>query len=332
VLDIHYIWKHPKKNTNGGIQMSDTLLDQNNRRRNRRLIIGGIVISIVVILLIPMIVKESPRAPLQGPALSEIDYTEVYFENGDLHLAGMLITPQGEGPFPVAVIIHGSGTSFRDSKWYLTVAKHLQDNGIAVMLPDKRGSEKSEGEWRGASFEDLAGDTLAAVEFVKSQDYFEYSYIGLIGMSQGGWIAPLTATKSEDISFVVSMSGAGVTTDEQLLFEEINNITQMGTYRFLAELLAPLTTRNIQGMDFWKPLTGFDPLPYWEQVSVPAFAALGGGDINVPVEESLHRFENLEIDMLIKVYPEGGHGITDPNTGEVQPAFLNDLSGFILEQ
>ena len=58
-------------------------------------------------------------------------------------------------------------------------------------------------------------------------------------MCQGGWIAPLAASKSEDVSFVVSMSGAFVTTDEQLLYEETNSIHRMGTYKFLARGCIP---------------------------------------------------------------------------------------------
>ena len=303
-------------------------------KRGNRLKSGGrimviILVVVVVILLIPFIFKGETRASLVGPELSEIEYTEIFFGNGDLQLAGMLILPEGEGPFPTAVIIHGSGTSHRDSKWYLTVAKHLQDNGVAVLLPDKRGSEKSEGDWRSASFDDLAEDTISAIEFIKTQDQFDYSTIGLIGLSQGGWIAPLVASKSEDVSFVVSMSGAAVTTDEQLLYEEVNNIIEMGTYPFVAKMIAPLTTRNIQRMDFWQPIAGYDPLPHWEKVEAPSFAALGENDKNVPVEDSVDRFQALEKEMLIKVYPDGGHGIIDPGTGEVQEAFLNDLIQFI---
>lgn len=289
--------------------------------------IVGIVL--VVFLTFPFIFKPEPRAALQGPSLSEMDHVEIFFRNGELQLAGMLFVPEEQGPFPTVVIIHGSGTSYRDSKWYLSITQHLLDNGIAVLLPDKRGSEKSEGEWRGASFDDLAGDTLSAIDYLKTQDHFEVSSIGLIGMSQGGWIAPLVGSKSEDVSFVVSMSGAFVTTDEQLLYEEINNIHQMGTYKFIAHIIAPLTTKNIQSMDFWLPLTGYNPLPYWEQVEVPAFAAFGGGDFNVPVTESIERLESLEKVVRYEVYPEGGHGITDPNTGELQIEFLNDLVDFI---
>ena len=313
----------------GRCQMSQEQSERKTRRLSRRRIMVIVVVVVAVVLLIPFVFKGEARAALVGPTLSEIDYTEVSFNNGDLQLAGMLILPEGEGPFPVAVIIHGSGTSSRENKWYLTVAKHLQENGIAVLLPDKRGSEKSEGDWRGASFDDLAGDTLSAISYIKEQNQFEYSTIGVLGMSQGGWIAPLVATKSDDVSFVVSMSGAGVTSDEQLLFEEINSITAMGTYPFVARLIAPLTTKNIQQMDFWRPIAGYDPLPYWERIEAPCFAAFGGDDKNVPVEESVTRLQALEKEMLIKVYPDGGHGITNPNTGEVLSTYLSDLVDFI---
>lgn len=288
-----------------------------------------IFILLVVILLIPFVFKDKPRASLHGPDLSEIEYIEIFFNNGDLQLSGMLIVPEGEGPFPVAVIIHGSGTSQRNGKWYLTIAKHLQENGIAVLLPDKRGSEKSEGDWRTSTFEDLAGDTISGIKFVKAQKHFDVSFIGVIGMSQGGWIAPLVATESEDVSFVVSMSGAAVTTDEQLMYEEINSIADLGTYRFVAGLIATFTTNKIENMDFWSYIAEFDPLPYWEKVKSSCFAAFGGNDKNVPVEESVKLLRSLDKEMLIKVYPDGGHGITDPSTGKVQAEFLNDLTEFI---
>lgn len=309
-------------------------MGQEQSKRCRRMksgcmAIGIVLIALVLILLIPFVFKDEPRAPLQGPDLSEIEYTEIFFTNDDLQLSGMLIVPEGEGPFPAAVIIHGSGTSKRNSRWYLSVAKHLHDNGIAVLLPDKRGSEKSKGDWRTATFEDLAGDTISAIEFVKDQEQFDVSYIGVIGMSQGGWIAPLVATESEDISFVVSMSGAAVTTDEQLLYEEINNIAEKGTYYTVAKLIAPITANNIKKMAFWSYIAEFNPLPYWEKVKAPSFAALGGNDKNVPVEESVKRFQALDKEMFIKVYPDGGHGITNPNTGNVQDEFLVDLVAFI---
>jgi len=295
---------------------------------NKKRIIAFSVIIVVFLLLLPIIYKDRTYTPLVGPSLSEIEYTEIYFNNGNLKLAGMMILPEGEGPFPVAVIIHGSGTSTRDSKWYLTVANHLQENGIAVLLPDKRGSEKSEGKWIGASFEELAGDTISAIEYIRTQDQFNYSKIGVIGMSQGGWIAPVVAAKTEDLAFVVSMSGPIVTQEEQLLYEEIHNIAPY-TYTFIAKLTAPLTTKNLMKKEYIKGYAGFDPIPYWEQVNIPAFIALGENDKNVPVEESIKKLNSNNLDLLVKVYPDGGHAIRDIKTNRVQIEFLNDLVNFI---
>jgi fermentation-respiration switch protein FrsA (DUF1100 family) len=121
-----------------------------------------------------------------------------------------------------------------------------------------------------------------------------------------------------------------VTTDEQLLYEEINNEVEMGTYRFIAKMIAPMVVKSIKEQEFWKLNSGFDPIPYWENVSAPAFAALGGDDTNVPVEESVRRFEELDIAITIKVYPGLEHGIVDPDTHKVLPEYLNDLTEFVM--
>jgi dipeptidyl aminopeptidase/acylaminoacyl peptidase len=205
---------------------------------------------------------------------------------------------------------------------------HLQRNGIAVLLPDKRGSESSDGDWRTSTLEDLAGDTVAAVEHVAKSD-LPISRVGLVGLSQGGWIAPIAATESDDVAFVVSFSGAAVTTDEQLYHEETHNIMGMGTYRFVAQPIARLSTARIQGTDFWSHLAGFDPMPYWREVAVPVFFAYGAGDPNVPVDASVSRLAELGDSVTVKVYPDGGHGITDPETGFVQDAVLDDIVAFI---
>jgi dipeptidyl aminopeptidase/acylaminoacyl peptidase len=287
-----------------------------------------LVLLLVGLALLPALFRGDTRARLVGPDLSSLEYEDVEFDNGDLRLAGMVFVPRGQGPFPVAVIIHGSGTSRRNSPWYLTVTRHLQDNGIAVLLPDKRGCEKSEGSWVGADFHDLAGDTMAAVDFVRNQDGFAVSRIGLIGMSQGGWIAPVVAAADDGISFVVSMSGSAVTTDQQLLYEEIHNISEY-TWPFIARLVAPISTKRIQRMDHFRPISGFDPIPFWAKVSAPEFFAFGGNDSNVPVHDSVEVLQANAIGGLIKIYPDGGHAIRDRETNTVQDAFLDDLVEFI---
>jgi dipeptidyl aminopeptidase/acylaminoacyl peptidase len=288
---------------------------------------------VLIVLLLPLIINQKGLKAVVGSNLVELDYTEVSFRNShaDLQLSGALLVPDGEGLFPTAVIIRGSGPSSRSTTWYGSIAKHLQDNGIAVLIPDKRGCDKSEGNWIGADFEELATDTLSAIEYVKGQQVFEYSTIGVIGMSQGGWISSVVATKSDDLSFVVSISGATVTFDEQLLHEETNNIAQY-TYPFIAKIVAPFVVDGLKENDFNSAFNGFDPIPYWKNVDAPVFFAFGDNDPNVPAAASVERLRENDLDhFMIVTYPGGEHGIIDPETYEMNADFLDELTGFIYE-
>jgi len=50
---------------------------------------------------------------------------------------------------------------------------------------------------------DLADDALASVEFLRNHDLIDPNMIGVAGLSQGGWIAPLAASKSPDVAFAI---------------------------------------------------------------------------------------------------------------------------------
>jgi dienelactone hydrolase len=281
------------------------------------------VIALIVLLVIfgPVIIRQllpaEPRS-LERVALKDTTFTEVTFRNAaqDIDLAGLLFVPEGQGPFPAAVIIHGSGTSRRDNGWYLTLTKFLQENGIAVLLPDKRGSEKSGGDWHTASFEDLATDTLAALEFLRGHETLEFTTLGVVGMSQGGWIAPIVATRSADVDFVVNMVGSAVTPDEQFAYEENLNLRQMGFLPGISNAVSVLSTawiRNVAQQDFWDAIDGFDPLPYWQDVEVGTLVLYGGGDTNVPSRESAARLYDLrKPNIRVSIYEGSGHALEDP--------------------
>jgi dienelactone hydrolase len=251
-----------------------------------------------------------------GVTLDEVSYDEVVFHNSlqDLELAGMLFMPDGDGPFPGAVIIHGSGTSSRQNRWYLTLAKHLQANGIAVLLPDKRGSEKSGGDWRAADFEDLATDTLAALEFARRQPGI--SVTGIIGMSQGGWIAPIVARDDADLSFIVNMVGSAVSPNEQLLFEEDHNIRQMGFLPGISYAIALASSahiRHVRMPEFDAAVGDYDPVPLWDIVDVDVLVLFGRDDTNVPSVESAARLNALAKDNIeVRIFDGSGHALQDP--------------------
>ena len=79
-------------------------------------------LGILALLIVPVVVTqfaEPERRRLDSVKLEDTSFREVSFRNAaqDLTLAGLLFEPAGEGPFPAAVIIHGSGTSRRNNGW-----------------------------------------------------------------------------------------------------------------------------------------------------------------------------------------------------------------------
>ncbi|MDJ0750585.1 MAG: alpha/beta fold hydrolase [Woeseiaceae bacterium] len=296
----------------------------------------------LAVLFGPVIVKQllpAETRPLERVELADTKYEEIVFENRaqDLALGGMLFVPEGDGPFPAAVVIHGSGTSRRDNGWYLTLTKHLQDSGIVVLLPDKRGSEQSEGDWRTSSFEDLATDTRAAIEFLRAQRTVSLSGTGVIGMSQGGWIAPIVAEQEDDLAFVVSMVGPLVTPREQLLYEENYNLRQLGFLPGISNLLAYVGSANVRYLaqpQLYELITDYDPLPYWRDISVDSLVLFGADDTNVPSIESAERLLTLDNPHIrMKIYEGSGHALESPRgqgNSVIRPDALDEISGFVL--
>jgi pimeloyl-ACP methyl ester carboxylesterase len=148
---------------------------------------------------------------------------EVSYENkdGGVTLAGTLTLPQGDGPFPAVLLITGSGPQDRDEtifehKPFLVLADYLTRRGIAVLRVDDRGVGKSTGSPNEATSEDFAGDVLAGVAFLKARKEIDPRRIGLMGHSEGGLIAPMVASRSDDVAFLVLLAGTGVPGSEIL--------------------------------------------------------------------------------------------------------------------
>lgn len=152
---------------------------------------------------------QEPRPPF--PYTAE----EVSYKNGDVTLAGTLTIPPGDGPFPAVVLITGSGPQDRDEtvlghKPFLILADHLTRHGIAVLRVDDRGVGGSSGSTMDSTSADFAQDALAGVRFLKSHAKIAPAKIGLLGHSEGGVIAPLAASQSPDVAFLVLLAGTGV--------------------------------------------------------------------------------------------------------------------------
>lgn len=294
-------------------------------------------------LVVPVVVarfNDPEQRSFQRVELGDTTYREIRFNNNvqDVKLAGMLFVPEGEGPFPAAVIIHGSGTSRRESGWYLTLTHYLQEQGIVVLLPDKRGSVKSEGDWRTASLQDLATDTGAAVDFLKNESDVAISEVGVIGLSQGGLIAPIVADQIEELGFLVNVVGGAVPLHDLLLYDETHNLRRMGMLPGIAELFAYPASWSLiylRQKEFWDTVGNFDPLPYWQKISTDSLVLLGAKDTNVPSGRSAERLRGLnKPNIEVNIYEGSGHALESPE-GQGDSIFredaLEDIGNFIME-
>ena len=108
------------------------------------------------------------------------------------------------------------------------MARWFAAQGLAALAYDKRGVGESGGNFQTVPFMDLCEDGLAAIKYLKSRKDIDPEYLGVWGLSQGGWLAPLAASRSADVSFVIAVSGPGVSPGEQMLFYYANELRTRG--------------------------------------------------------------------------------------------------------
>ena len=162
---------------------------------------------------------QMPKAPF--PYTAE----EVVFDNPQadgVRLGGTLTLPEGEGPFPAAVLLSGSGPQDRDEtlmghKPFAVLADHLTRAGLAVLRFDDRGVGASSGDFAAATSADFATDANAAARFLASRSDIRHDAIGFVGHSEGGMVGPIAMTDNPDIAFLVMLAGPGTRLDRLLL-------------------------------------------------------------------------------------------------------------------
>jgi pimeloyl-ACP methyl ester carboxylesterase len=151
---------------------------------------------------------------------------EVHFSNGPVRLAGTLVVPRGRGPFPAIVFIHGSGPDSREN--YRGQAIWFARHGVAALIYDKRGVGESSGDWRYVRFAELGDDALSAVRLLRDRSDIRRGQVGLWGGSNGGWVAPLAASRDSNVAFVITVSGAAWTPAELAKWRSVGRVRSEG--------------------------------------------------------------------------------------------------------
>jgi dienelactone hydrolase len=164
----------------------------------------------------------------------------------------------------------------------------------------------------------------------------DVSGIGIIGMSEGGRIAPVVANQAPDIAFMVNMVGGAVPVHEALVYEETHNLREMGILPGFSDLLAYPAAWSLiyaRRREFWSAVGNFDPAPFWQKTPVPSLVLYGEDDTNVPSHrsaETLRSLGNPNID--VRIYEGSGHALESP-PGEgrsiIREDALREIWGFI---
>src|SRR5690606_15049951 len=142
-----------------------------------------------------------PQGTARRLALPQHD---TQFDSGGLRLRGRLVLPaDAAGPVPLAVLVHGSERYSGVDGYPMQYL--LPAQGVAVFVYDKRGTGGSQGEYS-QDFHALAGDAVAALAEARRLHPPGFSRAGFVGSSQGGWVAPLAASRS-DADYVVVLYG-----------------------------------------------------------------------------------------------------------------------------
>ncbi len=158
----------------------------------------------------------TPKRPQTPSPPFPYEAREVSYENvgGGVRLAGTLTVPEGAGPFPVALLISGSGAQDRDEslmghKPFWVIADHLGRHGIAALRVDDRGVGGSTIAGAATS-QDFAGDVRAGIAFLKTQPGIDPKRIGLLGHSEGALVAAIVASNDPQLAFVVLLAPPAV--------------------------------------------------------------------------------------------------------------------------
>ncbi|WP_059103436.1 alpha/beta hydrolase family protein [Shouchella shacheensis] len=238
--------------------------------------------------------------------LVDKDLTEIEVSDGVMK--GKVETPEGQGPFPVAIIIAGSGPTDKDgnskalpgeNNSLKMIAEGLTSEGIASIRYDKRGVGDNMilgGNEEDLRFDDYIDDAVAWMTYAENSDLF--SSVSVIGHSEGSLIG-MVASYQEDANTFVSLAGAGRQADD-VLHEQLETQLSGDLLKEAKEILDNLkrgeTVKNISSelQSIFRPSVQpymmswmeYDPRQEMAKLDSPILIVNGTRDLQVPVSEA----------------------------------------------
>ncbi len=259
-----------------------------------------------------------------------IEHKTITFVSRGARLTGTLYYASGARHRPAVVVLHGASSPSSNLPLYRHFEEMLPPLGINVFVFDRRGSGDSEGRRQDSyNFDILAEDGRAAARALASDPRVDASRIGYWGISQGGWLALLAASKENKASFAIAVSAPMTTPDVQMNFAVANILRIKGYSDSVIDQAVDARNKvddylrgQVDGtiaqkaldavrrqpwfpliyMDdkleapeesSWLKQMQFDPMAILDDVRAPILFVYGQADPWVPVELSRERLESL---------------------------------------
>ncbi len=285
--------------------------------------------------------------------------TEVTFGSKEYPISGSLTLPEGNGPFPAVILVHGSGPSDRNEQIgpnlpFMDLASQLSEQGIAVLRYDKRtylyGTQMAELDDL-TVHEETIEDVAFAVEFLKSRNTIQSDQIYVAGHSLGGYLLPRIAQAAPDTAGYIFLA-APARPMEDLILEQTQYI--LGLDKSLDEtsknkMLTQTEemVKNIKGLtadstltasqignvpaSYWLDLQNYDSLTDVQQLQKPMLFLQGGRDYQVTITDfelwQQALADNPDADAQFQLFDNLNH-LFMPGTGKSTPAEYQQKNTF----
>ncbi len=229
-------------------------------------------------------------------------------------LPGTLTLPEGKGPFPCVLLVHGSGANDRDEtvlacKPFRDLALGLAREGIATFRYDKRtyvhGAKIAQMLPSFTVEEEVIQDALAALEFLRKQKDVDARRVFLLGHSLGGWLAPEIALRDGGIRGIILCAAPARSLPElvpeqmEYLFSldgtvDENEARQIEAVRKTVVALQERALRDDEAVPYlggyaryYYGLMELRPLEDVQRLSCPILVVQGGRDFQVREKDFL---------------------------------------------
>ena len=244
-----------------------------------------------MVFLVALMAQAAAFAAAEAPA-DKLRVEEIEFASHGARLSGSIVFPRGQEIRGAVVFIHGSGKQTRNMTW----AERFAGDGVAALVYDKRGVGKSGGDYEGEqsvsekNISLLADDAIAALQVLAGHPSLRGIPVGLTGISQAGWIAPLAAERSPLAKFLVLWSGPVCKVSEEDIYSKY---TADADGLFVPTYQEALDSRAKAYV--WPDFLGVDtdPSTSLEKLSIPGFWIFSDNDGSIPADLSIARLQVL---------------------------------------